>query len=683
MIESPALSRRSFLKVVGGVGTAFALGCYSVSAEGNGTDGSAAFAPNAFLRVDPDGTVTVTVSKSDMGQGVRTTIAMIVAEELEADWSKVKVIQAAGDSAVFGGQGTGGSSTVRSMYQRMRQIGAGARMMLVQAAAQTWKVDASTCRAEAGKVINTANGKSLTYGELAGTAGTVSVPTDVPLKSKDQFKILGKATRRVDNRDVVTGKAQYAIDVRVDGMAYAVVSRRPAFGATVQSFDDAEARKVPGVQNVVKINSGVAVVASNTWAAIKGREALKVTWDPGPNTELSTATLRSDLKALIGAANEMPAGNKSIEAQFELPFLAHATMEPMNAVADVKDGQCTVWAGTQSPDGAQVQVARALGLTNDKVKVNTMLLGGGFGRRFNNDFLMEAVMISKAAGRPIKLLWTRDDDLGSDSFRPMSHHALKANLDNGNPVGWSHQLINAGGRGSRGGYGRAGIPYAIPNSGMATGGAVSPIPTGPWRSVENSQINVVNECFVDELAVAAGKDPYEFRRGLINDDRLKRVLALAAEKGSWGKALPKGWGRGIACFTGYGSCAAHVVELEVKDEKIILHRVVIAVDPGTALNPLGVEAQMQGSCVDGLSTALHAAITIDKGKVVQESYFDYEWLHIDEMPRIEVHISESGGEPGGLGEVGYPSVMPAVANALFAATGKRVRKFPIVLSELV
>jgi len=686
MSQLDHLTRRSFLKVIGGVGASFALGCYAVPATTDGKkDKGVAFAPSAFLKIDPDGSVTVTISRSDMGQGVRTTFAMIVAEELDADWTKVKVVQAPANSALFGGQGTGGSSSVRSMYQNLRAVGAGARSMLIAAAAKEWNVDPSTCKTEKGKVVSS-TGKSISYGDLTTHAAGMPIPAagDAPLKDKTQFKILGKRTTRVDNPAVVEGSAVYGMDVKVPGALYAVISRRPAFGASVKSFDDAEARKVPGVVDVVQIGSGVAVVAQNTWAAIKGRDALKFTWEPGPNVDVSTAKLREALKATVGKHLDMPAGSKEVTADYELPYLAHATMEPMNATADVRDDQCIIWAPTQSPDGAQNMVGRMLNLTSDKVTVNVTLLGGGFGRRSNPDFIAEAVQVSKAAKKPIKLLWTREDDMKNDSYRPMSQHSFKGAVDAGGAaVGWSHQMVNAGGRARpMGTFGRAGLPYSIADAGMAQGGAASPVPTGPWRSVEHSQIIVVNECFIDELAHAAGKDPYEFRKGLIKDDKLNAVLALAAEKGDWGKPLPAGHGRGIACFSGYGSNIAHVIEVSVEGKEVKLHRVTIAVDPGLALNPGGVEAQVQGACVDGLSTALRAAITIDKGGVVENSWTDYQWMTMDAMPKIDVHIIESGGEPGGMGEVGYPSVMPAVANAVFAATGKRVRKFPIKIEEL-
>lgn len=692
-------SRRNFLKLVGGVGTSFALGSFTTIACANATasgkesatiddkgKNTAVFTPNAFVKIDPDGTITVTISRSDMGQGVRTSLAMLVAEELDADWHKVHVQQAFGDSSTFGGQGTGGSSSIRSMHGQLRQVGAGARMMLVAAAAKGWNVDPGTCKTENGRVIHPATGKSVSYGDLTSVASGVEVPASGSIKLKDpaEFKILGKATTRVDNPAVVTGKAMYGIDVKVPGMKYAVIARKPAFGALVKSFDDAAAKAVPGVVSIVQVGNGVAVVADNTWAALKGREALKVEWDMGPNTSVSSDTIRNGLKAAVIAHPDVPAGSKVVEASYEFPYLAHATMEPMNAVADVRGDKCTVWAGSQTPDSARGQVAGQLKAPLENVTINVMLLGGGFGRRLANDYITEAVEISSLVKQPVKLVWSREDDMKHDNYRPMTQHSLRGAVDgNGVPVAWSHQIVQAGGRAGGNKFGGAHINYDIPGAGMLRSGAPAPVPVGAWRSVEHTQIDVADECFYDELAHAAGKDPFEFRRDHIKSDRLKKVLETAAKNAGWGSAMPKGSGRGIACFDGYGSVVAHVIEVTVDGDKIKVDRVVCAVDCGMAVNPKGVEAQIQGACSDALSMALRAAITIDKGAVVQNSWYDYEWMTIDAMPKMEITILQSGGDPGGMGEVGFPSVAPALANAIFAATGKRVRKFPIKVSELV
>jgi isoquinoline 1-oxidoreductase subunit beta len=680
-----SLTRRTFFKLVGGVGASFALGSFTTIACASGDSKpqkGESFVPNAFLKIDPDGTCTVTITKSDMGQGVRTTFAMLVAEELDADWSKVRVVQAPGDRAVYGRQGTGGSGSTRGMHEQLRNVGATARVMLVAAAAQKWGVDPSTCKTENGKVM-ASDGRSVGYGELTTLAKGIPVPTGNFKKDKSQFKLIGKATNRVDNGDVVTGKAMYAMDVQLDGMVYAVCLRPPAFGASPSTIDDAAAKKVAGVIDVFPIPSGIAVIAKNTWAALQGREALKVAWK-NDNSAVSTTTIRDGLKKSVVAHMDMPAGAKAIEATFELPYLAHATMEPLNAVAHVRDDSVEVWSGTQSPDSAQDQVARITGLPKDKVVIHTMLLGGGFGRKFSNEWIGEAVELSKKLKKPVKLLWSRECDMQHDLYRPMSHHALKGSVGtDGKAVGWSHQYLEAGEAGGGDYKNRTYLPYEIPTAGMRQGGGASPVPTGPWRSVENTQINVVNECFIDELAHAAGKDPFHFRRDLMKNDRLKKVMEVAAEKAGWGSALPAGSGRGIAVFNGYGSCIAHIIEVTVRDKTIKVNRVVAVVDPGTTINPRGVEAQVQGACIDGLSTALKAAITVENGGVVESNWDTYEWLRMPEVPKIEVYIADSGAEFGGMGEVGYPSVPPALANAVFAATGKRVRRFPIKVEELV
>jgi len=684
------LSRRFLLKVVGGAGASFMLGSFATIACASPADAIAAdkkdgavFAPNAFVKLDPDGTVTVTIVRSDMGQGVRTSLAMLVAEELDVDWTKVKVIQAGAGTPPIGGGGTGGSSSIRSMNRQLRQMGATARAMLVAAAAKQWGVDPSLCKTASGKVIDPTGAKSVPYTDLIAEANTQTPSTSAPLKDVKEYKIVGKATNRVDNHAVVTGTAIYGADASVDGMVYAVVARAPAFGGSITSVDDKATRAMPGVIDVQRIDSGVAVIAKTTWDAMKGRDALKIEWNAGPNGDLNSAKITESLKAAIGPHKEMPAGAKAVEATFDLPFLAHATMEPMNGLCDVQGDKATLWLSTQAPDGAQGAAAQALGVPRENVTVNVCLLGGGFGRRFQTDFVREVAQIAKVAGKPVKLIWTREDDMKHDYYRPASHHSLKGTLDaSGNPVGWSHQALQAAG-GRRGNYGGAGIPYKIDGAGMIYGGVASPIPTGAWRSVENSQLNVINECFIDEMAHAAGQDAVEFRLKLISDERLKNVVKRAAEKAGWGKTLPAGHGLGIACFSGYGSCAAHVAEVSIVNNEVKVHRMVAVVDCGLAINPKGVEAQLQGGCVDGLSTALRAAITIDKGGVVENSWTDYRWMSMEAMPVIESEIVASTSDSGGMGEVGYPSVPPAVANAVFAATGKRVRKFPIKIEELV
>ncbi len=679
------LTRRSFLQVIGAGSAAFVLGCTFDTKTGSKPTETEPLGPgfvaNAFVEIESNGTVRITASKSDMGQGVRTAFAVLIAEELDADWSKVVVVQAQADSKKYGGQGVGGSQTIMSMNQRLREFGGSARMMLVAAAAKTWGVDPSTCRTENGKVFHDATKKSLDYGKLAEVASTMPVPTgEVKLKSPSEFKLIGKRNKRVDNKDVVTGKAKYGLDISVEGMVFAAISRRPSLGASVKSFDDKATRKVEGVLDVIQMSSGVAVIGKNTWAALKGRKALVVEWEE-PNKSANTKAIRAGLLEAVGDHKEMPAGSKVVNATYDFPFLAHATMEPMNAVADVRDDSATIWTPTQQADGAQNQVMRALNLPADKVVVNVTLIGGGFGRRLSNDYVAEAVQISKQIKKPVKLIWSRDDDMKNDNYRPMSHHALRGAVKDGKALAWSHQFIKAG-RGARkaSNFGNADIAYAIDDAGMAQGAGQSPVPTGAWRSVDHSQSTVANEVFMNELAIAAGVDPVAFRKSHLRNQRLIKVLELAVEKSNWSKPLPAGWGRGVACFQGYGSFAAHVVEVSVKDKKIKVERVICAVDCGQAINVSGVEAQMQGACIDGISTALKSEITVTNGQIDQTSYTDFEWCTMAEAPKIEVHLIQGGDRPGGMGEVGYPGVPAAVANAVHNATGQPVRAFPIRLS---
>lgn len=689
MIAEQDLTRRSFLQVMGGVGASLVLGGFTMSACSSTAAAAASavkkngvtFIPNVFLKIDPDGFVTVTVHRSEMGQGVRTSFAMTVAEELDADWQKVKVVQADGDRDKYGPMGTGGSSSTTSTYDDLRKMGAAGRAMLIAAAAKQWGVDPSTCTTKQGNVLHQASGRSIGYGELTAVAAGLPVPQDAPLKSPKDFQILGKPALRIDNPDIVTGRAVYGLDAKVEGLKYGVIARPPSFGGYADSYDEAAAKKVPGVRDVFKVTSGIAVIADNTWAAIQGRNALKPKWNAGPNADVTTSKLRQAMIDATGEHGQMPDGAKVVDASYDLPYVAHATLEPMNATADVKEGSCTVWVPTQASDSVRYGVASALGTHAENVKVNVTLLGGGFGRRSYFDFVLDAVEASKHSGFPVKLMWTREDDMKHDHYRPMSRHTLRGAVDaGGKAVGWSHQMVQANGRGNDG---RADIPYEIPDASMSRKSIPSPVPNGAWRSVEHSQVIFANECFIDELALAAGKDPYEFRKSLIKDQRLLKVLDTVAQRSGWGTPLPAGSGRGIALFSGYSSYIAHVAEVSVQGDKIKLHKVTVAVDVGLPLNPKGVESQVQSGCSDGISLALHAEITIDKGGVVQNSWDDYPWTTMDEMPQMDITILRGSDTPGGMGELGVPSTAPAIANAVFAATGKRVRKLPIKISELV
>jgi len=677
------------MKVVGGAGAALSLGSFAGigcakadATEKSGNGAPAALIPDVFLKINPDSTVEVTVYRSDMGQGVRTSMAMLIAEELDADWTKIKVLNAPADVA----QGTGGSSSIRTQNQKLRQIGAVARYMLVAAAAKKWGVDSTACTTEAGKVTHAASGNTAAYGELTNFA-TEIVPPPTPhvkLKKPADFKIIGKPTLRVDNLDVVTGKAMFGADVKVEGMKYAALSRPPCVGATVKGFDDSKSKLVPGYVSTFRYGTAVAIVADNSWAAMRARDVLKVDWILGKNALASTESVHKLMVDAIVPHPVMPAGSKIIEATYDLPYIAHATMEPMNAVADVRADSCELWAGMQSPDGALGNTAQQLGIPAGSIKVHNMLLGGGFGRRGNPDYVYEAVMVSKDAKCPIKLIWSREDDMRHDNYRPASHHALCGALDaNNKPVGFSHQFIQANGRSGSEAFSPGGITYGINGSCIRRGGVETPLVGGAWRSVESTQIILAVECFIDEMAHAAGMDPLAFRLSLTGIDRWKNCMKMAAEKAGWGTPLPHGSGRGIAAFAGFQSFIAHVAQVRVVGDQIKVERVVAAVDVGQVVNPQGVEAQVQGACSDSLALALRAEITVKNGSVVQGSWDDYPWTTMDTMPKMEVHIIHGSDEFGGMGELGIPSVPPAVANAVFAATGKRVRKLPIRVSELV
>ncbi|MCH7905310.1 MAG: xanthine dehydrogenase family protein molybdopterin-binding subunit [Armatimonadetes bacterium] len=690
MIQTTQLSRRTFLQVVGVGGAGLALGCYTGPALAAGSDAESLIA-NAFVMVDPDGKVTITVARSEMGQGVRTSMAMIVAEQMDADWKHVVVVQAPGDGAKYGSQRTWGSQSTLSQYDRLSDMGAAARVMLTAAAAKKWDVEPATCRTDACIVYHDASGRSATYGELTEDAAKMPIPEEPKLKDKSEFKIIGQPLLRVDNQDVVTGKAIYTQDVQIPGAVHAVIERCPAFGGKLISFDDSAARKVDGVLDVIEVSNGVAVIAEHTWAAFQGRDALDIEWDLGPNATLDSAEINRRLRAEVKEHPSVPAGSKLVDATYDFPYLAHFTMEPQNAIAIVKAGSCEIWAPSQAPDMLQQNVSRSLDLPIEAVTIHVPLLGGGYGRRGRGDFAMEAVEVSKKIAKPVKLQWSREDDTRHDYYRPQSHHSLRGAVSAGRPVAWNHQMIKAGGRGGRGGA--APIPYAIEGASMVTGSAASSVPTGAWRAVDHGMIGPAVECFIDEMAVAAGKDPYEFRRDNLRemfnrdgtkDERMLNILNLVAEKSDWGKSMGENRGQGIACFDGYGCRIAHVVEVTINEyDEIKVDRVTIAIDPGLAINPKGVEAQLEGCCIDAISATLLAKITIRDGGVVEADPNDYLWARMYDSPKIEVHMINDTARPGGMGETGFPSMPAAIANAVFAATGKRVRKFPIVLDELV
>ena len=712
------LDRRGFLKVTGAAASGLVLGFYVPERFGPITVKAAGpFAPNAFLRVLPDDTIAILVGKSEMGQGVYTALPMMVAEELDCDWSRVKVESSPAGPEYYdpmmGEQTTGGSTSVMSSWEPLRKAGASARAVLVDAAAQTWAVAPGSLRTEKGRVYHDASGRSASYGELSAKAATLPVPAEVALKDPKDFRIIGTNVKRVEGRDKVTGKAEFSIDVRLPGMLTAVVAHPPVCGGTAKSFDASKAMAVPGVVKVKQISTGVAVIAKDFWTARTAREALEIVWDDGPNGNLDSAETREQYRKLAGepgivAENEgdaekgMESAAKTVEAVYEVPYLAHAPMEPLNAVAHVQADRCDIWAGTQYQTMDQKVGAAITGLTPEQIHVHTTLLGGGFGRRANvtSDFVADAVEVAKGENVPIKTIWTREEDIQCGYFRPMFVHKLKAGVDaKGMPTAWHQRLVGQSlaqgtflepfmmkeGIDASSVEGAAGMPYSIPNRRIESHNAPRTLSVLWWRSVGHTHTGFVNESFLDEVAHAGGKDPYELRRQLLqNEPRHLAVLELAAEKGDWGRPLQKGRARGIAVRKSFESYVAEVAEVSLdNDGEVRVHRVVCAVDCGITVNPWNVVAQMESAIVYGLTAALYSELTVKKGRVQQSNFHDYPVLRMDRMPKIEVHLVKSTEKPTGVGEPGVPPLAAAVANALFALTGKRVRKLPIKMSEAV
>ena len=736
MANASVVNRRDFLKTGTAGGVALVIGFHlSPRALADQTQDQEKKAPNPFdawVRITPDNRVTLILAKSEMGQGIMTGLPMILAEELCVDWKRVKVEQAPTNPKIYD-HGTGGSGSVAGSWQPLRRAGAAAREMLVAAAAQKWEVSPDTCKAENGQVVHGNPKRYLSYGELVEAASKLPIPNlnTVPLKNSDDFTVVGHDTRRIEGRDKATGAAKFGIDSRPPGMLFAVVARCPVFGGKIASFDATKAKAVPGVRDVIQfetsgrgalITGGIAVLADNSWAAIQGRKALAVKWDEGPAANESTAELHKQFLANAakpgkvvrndGDVDSALSGSpKKIEAAYELPFAAHACMEPMNCTVHIRPDGAEAWIPTQAPQWAQGVIAEAAKLPPEKVIVHTTLMGGGFGRRYQADFVMEAAQVAKAAGKPVMVLWTREDDMQHDFYRPASYHKLQGALDaNGNLAAWKHfqtsTSIAAKWRQDgaekpwEGEFGTgATVPYATPNLRIEYTLAESSVPRAWWRSVEHSSSGFVVECFIDELAAAAGQDPLSFRLKLIGVDRripqfgdekeppldtarLKGVLQLAAEKAGWGKPLPKGQGRGIAAFYSFNSYTAAVAEVSVKDGSVKVHRLVYAVDCGRPINPDGIRAQVESAAIYGLSAALHDAITIKGGRVEQSNFNDYEMPRMNETPKMEVHVVMSKEEPTGIGEPGLPVVAPAVCNALYALTGKRLRRLPIRAEDL-
>lgn len=728
---SATVSRRDFLKTgaVAGAGLVVAVQLQGCARQPPLPASSAPFAPNAWVRVQEDGSVLIEVDRSEMGQGVSTALPMLVAEELEADWSTVRY-EAAPANPVYANkltrnmQVTGGSTSVPNGWVPLRQAGAKAREMLVAAAAARWGVEPSACRAENSRVLHEASGRSASYGELAADAARQPVPETVTLKDPRDWKLIGRPVPRLDLPGAVRGDPVFAQDVRVPGMLVAQVERPPVLGGSVKSFDDAKARAVPGVRAVMQVTGGIAVIAEDFWAAKKGREALAVEWDEGPNAALDSDAVRAMLRSLVAAPEgkvvrkdgDAPgtiAGvTKKVRAEYEAPYLAHATMEPMTCSADVRPDGVTVWAPTQMQwgpkmfgGGAQGTAAKIAGVPMEKVDVRTTKLGGGFGRRSEMDFIVDAVEVSKAVGAPVRVVWTREDDMRNDYFRPATLHVFEGAVDEaGRAVAWSHVIAgpsimaryipgwlpefaaNRMGMLKHGAdptsvEGAENLPYGIANVRVDYRRADIGVPVGFWRSVGFSQNAFATECFIDELADLAGQDPVAFRRALLGGKpRHLAVLDLAAEQAGWGTPLPPGRARGVAVAESFGSFVAEVAEVSVVNGAVRVHKVTCAIDCGQVVNPDIVAAQMEGAIVFGLTAALKGEITIDKGRVQQGNLLDYPLLRMDEMPEVAVHIVPSTEHPGGVGEPGTPPIAPAVANAVSALTGTRVRRLPIRLA---
>jgi isoquinoline 1-oxidoreductase subunit beta len=705
-MNRPDLNRRTFLKTSAATAGGLLIGFYLPERSKLAADTAPdAGKLNAFVRVGSDDSVTLTIHRAELGQGSVTALSMLLAEELECDWSRIRTEFARVDPAnygVFGSpvlQGVFGSLSVRTSWDPLRKAGATAREMLIAAAAQKWGVDKSQCRTENSAVVNTATNARLTFGSLSEAASKLTPPANVALKDFTKFRLIGTSPKRLDTRLKVTGQAQYGIDIRVPGMQYAVLERCPVFGGKMASFDATAAKAVPGVKQVVQISNGVAVIADNTWSAMQGRRALKVQWNEGALANTSSATIHkmfADLLEKPGAVAlnngnveaSLPGSAKTIEALYDAPYLSHAPMEPHSCVVSVKPDSCEIWAGTQIPSAARDAAVMITGLPVDKIEVHTFFLGGSFGRP--GQHVDEAIEIAKAVGAPVKLTWSREDDMQHDIYRPASLTQFKAGLDaQGWPVAWSARVASPSFSGLQNGVDRNGVDgistvlYGIPNVRVEYHPPEAGIPVGYWRSVGPSQNTFFTESFIDEMAVAGGKDPVELRRRLLaKQPRLLGVLNLAAEKSGWGTPLPKGRFRGVALVNSLGGFNAQVVEVSVDKGKYRVHRVVCAEDCGQVINPAGVVQQIQGGIVFGLS-ALKGGITIDKGRVQQGNFDRYEVLRIDEMPVIEVYLVPSHEAPAGIGEASTPPIGPAVANAIYAATGKRIRRLPIRPEDLV
>ena len=705
-------SRRKFLKdsvgLLGGLVIGFYLPARSGRAYAADTSHKQVYPPNAFIHIAADDNITIVVNKSEMGQGVYTSLPMLINEELEADWSRISVesapVAAVYNDTRFGMQLTGGSSSIPSSWEQMRQVGAVARVLLIRAAAQEWGVPEDECHAENSQVIHA--GKKSSYGKLADAAAKLPLPENVALKSSKDFKIIGKPMKRLDTPEKINGSAKFGLDVYLPGVLTVLIARCPVFGGKVKSFNADEARKLPGVQGVYQVPTGIAVAATGFWPARTARDLLQIEWDEGAGAALSTPAMFAEYLELAkqpGAVARhdgdtvqgFKAAHKSISAEYEVPYLAHAAMEPLNVVVDLKPDRCSIWTGTQAQTMDRAAAAKILGLKPEQVEIHTTYLGGGFGRRANprSDFVSEAVQVAMAVGHPVKVVWTREDDMQGGNYRPMWADHIEAGINkDGKPLAWKHTIVGqsivAGtsfesfmthnGIDATSVEGAATLPYLIPNLQVELHSVKNEVPVQWWRSVGHSHTAFVVETMMDELAHIAGRDPVAYRLDILPaDSRYRGVLKLAAEKSGWGKKkLPAGHAYGVAVHQSFNSYVAQVAQVSLENGKARVHRVIAAVDCGQVVNPDGVHQQIESAIVFGLSAALHGAITLEKGRVMQSNFNDYPPLRFSEMPQVEVHIVESREPPSGIGEPGTPPIAPAVANALFVLTGKRLRRMP-------
>jgi len=705
-----SFSRRAVLR--GGLAGAFVLGFHLPARAVNeleqppdSTVGK--FAPNAFIRIDRSGQTTLVMPQVEMGQGVYTAIPMILAEELDADFNKVALEHAPPNdklyaNPLFGIQVTGNSNSIRSFWKPLRAAGATARLMLVQAAAQQWQVDPASCSTSNGVVSHAPSGRTVSYGDLIDAAGAQSAPQDPPVKDPKDFKLIGKPLKRLDTPNKTDGKVVYGIDAMLPGMKFATLAQCPVFGGKIGRVDDSAAKKVPGVRQIVVLDDFVAVVGDHMWAAKKGLDALVIKWNEGPNAKINSSDIWDDLRAAskkdgvvaksVGDVAKGLSQGERIDGEYELPFLAHATMEPLNCTVHVTPDSCEVWTGTQVLTRVQQYAAKAAGLPLDKVTAHNHLLGGGFGRRLEADMVAAAVRIGKQVDGPVKVVWTREEDIQHDIYRPVYRDVISATLSGGKIAAWKYRIsgssimarwapsIFINGIDIDAVDSAVDNPYDIPNFQVEYVRAEPPaVPTGFWRGVGPNNNVFATECFMDELARKAGVDPIAFRVGMLGKTpRLKSALELVAEKSGWGQPLPARTGRGVCVQPSFGSFIATVVEAEVDEHgEVYLRRVTSAVDTGIAVNPDIIVAQLQGGLIFGLTAALWGEITIERGRVRQSNFNDYRMLRIDEVPKIDVHVIKSGEDPGGIGETGATAGPPALRNAIYAATGVALRRLPI------